>query len=151
MFKGVVLAWKGVEVAWRAAMPSMTHLQRNFGCSDTALASCLHPQVELSNIFDSLFKTSSLSVLILILHSSMFVCVTTDKRDTKLKLYVQKYVLCKLCHFWSWAPTRSADMMVPLRCDKHWLRIVEWIYYLLTDTAGSLCHGCKYWHGFSCG
>lgn len=73
-------------------MRSMSHLQLNLGCSDTALASCLHPQLELSNIFASLFRTCSFRVPTLIFHaSSIFfgVChpLTNTHRggDTKVK------------------------------------------------------------------
>lgn len=40
-----------------SALPSMSHLQRRFGCSDTTWASCLHPQGKLSSIAPSLSRT----------------------------------------------------------------------------------------------
>lgn len=46
---------KSVRVS---ALPSVSHLQRRFGCSDTRWASCLHPQVKLSSIAPSLSRAS---------------------------------------------------------------------------------------------
>lgn len=77
-------------------MPSRSHLQRKFGCSDTALASCLHPQLELSNMLDSLFRTCSLRAPTLILRSSIFKQTLRSTRtngNIKVKLYVLKHVL----------------------------------------------------------
>lgn len=48
------------------------HLQRNCGCSAIALASCLHPQVALSSIFDSLFRASPLRLPMFIFQFSIF-------------------------------------------------------------------------------
>lgn len=54
-------------------MRSRTHLHWNLGCFAAAVASCLHPQVELSNIWDSLIKTFSFKASMHILNPSIFV------------------------------------------------------------------------------
>lgn len=107
-------------------MHSGSHLQRNFGCSDTALASCLHPHAELSNILDSLFRTSSLRAPILILPSSIFVCITSEKKkrwggDTKLKLCA-----AEICP-WKTPCYRLRLWLTLMVCEK---LNVEWISHL---------------------
>ena len=113
-------------------MHSGSHLQRNFGCSDTASASCLHPQEELSNMVDSLFRTSSLRAPILILPSSIVVCVTTDKKrvwDTKLKLCA-----AEICPWKS--PCYPLRMrLTPMSCERF---NVGWISHLFGGCATKL-------------
>lgn len=54
-----------------SALPPISNLQRRFGCSDTTLASCLHPQVKLSSIAPSLSRQPPPRALRSILRSSI--------------------------------------------------------------------------------
>lgn len=103
-------------------MRSGPHLQRNWGCSATELASCLHPQVELSNIFDSLFRTSPLRLPMFIFQFSIlsFTFPQQTRESTQTQAYkVSRYALkrtrdlCRLStpHFRLW-PNQNREVVV---------------------------------------
>lgn len=79
--KGVYFNTASTQILGLCVTRSGSHLKRKLGLSDTVTASCLHPQLDLSNMSASLFRISCPRETRLV-SSSIFICQNENETDT---------------------------------------------------------------------